>query len=137
MRKTSESSPFMSLSPRSIQLQGIINWLQGFARNRLDSAEADERRYIPPNVFLELGSQGLLGLQVPVSLKGLGLTTLEAMRVMEQLGAIDLSLAACVAVQNFLTGLPIRSHGSMRIRTLANSDCPPCWRWHSPSTSAA
>lgn len=107
----------MRFPSRSKAVKEQTKWLQEFASTRLDSQEADQRRHIPPHVFLELGRQGLLALQVPITQSGLGLTALDSLRIMEQLGAIDLSLGACVAVQNFLAGIPVRKHVSASLRT--------------------
>jgi alkylation response protein AidB-like acyl-CoA dehydrogenase len=65
------------------------------------------RKALPgPALVLELGNKGLLGMQVPVALGGLlGLSCFEQMRVQRQLGAIDLTLAFFVGLNN---GLGIR-----------------------------
>lgn len=106
-------SPFTSVSE---QTRRVLEWLRDFTSRNFDPAEAESRRHIPTDVFLHLGAKGLLALQVPVSEGGLGLPTCEALHVMEHLGAVDISLAACVAVQNYLSGIPIRRHGTMAVR---------------------
>jgi alkylation response protein AidB-like acyl-CoA dehydrogenase len=93
----------------------LLDGLQGFARDRFDAQRANRGEHIPREVFYELGERGVLGLTAPKTAGGLDLSISQAARVMEQIGAIDLSLAACVAVQNFLCGDPIRAHASRRV----------------------
>src|SRR2546428_74419 len=71
----------------------VISWLRKYAAGRINSNLIDERRCIPPYVVLDFGNRGLLGLRVPRRYGGLELTQADAIRVLEQLGAIDLTLA--------------------------------------------
>jgi alkylation response protein AidB-like acyl-CoA dehydrogenase len=80
----------------------LIHWLRSYASDRINSRVIDERRCIPPHVVLDFGNRGMLGLQVPVNLGGAGLGHRDAMRVVEQLAAIDLSLATFTVNHNFL-----------------------------------
>lgn len=89
----------------------IIAALQAFARDRLNLRLMDERRSPPPHVVLELGNLGVLGLQAPVALGGQGLLATDAMRVLEQVGAIDLSLGVMATLQNGLGLRPLLRHG--------------------------
>jgi acyl-CoA synthetase (AMP-forming)/AMP-acid ligase II/alkylation response protein AidB-like acyl-CoA dehydrogenase/acyl carrier protein len=85
----------------------LNEWLRAYARERINSRLIDERRSIPPSVVLDFGRQGLLGLQAPVRSGGLGLSTAGMMKVLEQLGAIDLTLATFVAGHNALGLRPV------------------------------
>ncbi|MEL6764710.1 MAG: acyl-CoA dehydrogenase family protein, partial [Cyanobacteria bacterium J06607_6] len=58
----------------------------------------DERRCLSPGVVLDFGNQGLLGMQVPTEYAGLGLGHQDMLRVLEQLGAIDPTLALFVGL---------------------------------------
>jgi acyl-CoA synthetase (AMP-forming)/AMP-acid ligase II/alkylation response protein AidB-like acyl-CoA dehydrogenase/acyl carrier protein len=85
----------------------VIAWLRDYAARRLDSRLADERRSLPPHVLLDFGMRGLLGLQAPRAGGGLALATVDLVRVMAQLAAIDLTLATLVGVHNGLGLRPL------------------------------
>ncbi len=89
----------------------LIQWLRSYANERVNSRLIDERRCIPPYIVLDLGNRGLLGLQVPESQGGLALNNSDTMRIMEQLGAIDQSLALVVFNHNILGTRPILKYG--------------------------
>lgn len=94
----------------------LVAWLRDYAARRLNSALMDARRCMPPHVALDFGNQGLLGMQVEPALGGAGLDTRGCVRVLEQLGAIDLTLATFVVVQNFLGIRPIMNHADPALR---------------------
>jgi acyl-CoA synthetase (AMP-forming)/AMP-acid ligase II/alkylation response protein AidB-like acyl-CoA dehydrogenase/acyl carrier protein len=94
----------------------MIDWLRQYAARRLQSRVGDERRTIAPYVVLDLGNQGFFGLQVPLRLGGAGLLTSDLLRVMEQLAAIDLTLATMVGVHNGLGVRTILQSGSQAMR---------------------
>ncbi len=75
----------------------LINWLREYASKRIDSRLIDERRCFPPHIFLDLGNKGFFGMHVSRKYGGLGLKTQDLLRVMEQIAAIDLSLATVFA----------------------------------------
>ncbi len=95
-----------------VRADALIAWLQGYAETRLNSQLIDERRMIPPYVVLDFGNQGLFGLQIPERWGGLGLRMGDTLRVLEQLAAIDLTLATFVCGSNLLGSRPIVRHGS-------------------------
>ena len=78
----------------------LIGWLRQYAEERIDSRLFDERRCVPPFVILDLGNRGILGMQIPEEYGGLALRNSDFMRVLEQLSAIDLSLASLVFIHN-------------------------------------
>lgn len=95
----------MNCVEESAAVSEINTWLRTLA-GRMDFRQMDARRCLAPHLVLELGNKGLLGMQVPVALGGLlGLSCFEQMRVQRQLGAIDLTLAFFVGLNN---GLGIR-----------------------------
>ena len=94
----------------------VIAWLRGYAARRLDSRLADERRSLPPHVLLDFGARGLLGLQAPRSSGGLALATVDLVRVMAQLAAIDLTLATLVGVHNGLGLRPLLRYAPEPLR---------------------
>src|SRR6187431_430194 len=78
------------------QVESLLSWLRAYAEARINSRLMDERRSIPPNVVLDFGNRGLLGIQVGKCFGGLALSNRSALRVFQQLAAIDLTLAAFV-----------------------------------------
>ncbi|MFO1045731.1 MAG: aminotransferase class I/II-fold pyridoxal phosphate-dependent enzyme [Planctomycetaceae bacterium] len=105
-------SPLASFSGSSAKADTLIEWLRDYAARKINSRVMDERRSVPPYVILDFGNHGLFGLQVSESLGGLGLSTSDALRVMEQLGAIDPTLALMVGIHNGLGLRPIQNFGS-------------------------
>jgi acyl-CoA synthetase (AMP-forming)/AMP-acid ligase II/alkylation response protein AidB-like acyl-CoA dehydrogenase/acyl carrier protein len=89
----------------------MISWLRQYAARRLDSRLIDERRTIPPYVVLDLGRQGFFGLQAPREYGGSALAAVDLMRVMQQLAAVDLTLATVVGVHNGLGLRPLLQFG--------------------------
>ncbi|MEO0540199.1 MAG: AMP-binding protein [Cyanobacteria bacterium P01_A01_bin.105] len=85
----------------------LIQWLRDYAKTSINSRMMDERRCLSPGVVLDFGNQGLLGMQVPAQYDGLGLGHRETIRVLEQLGAIDPTLALFVGLNNVLGIRPI------------------------------
>ncbi|MEM7500355.1 MAG: acyl-CoA dehydrogenase family protein, partial [Pseudomonadota bacterium] len=88
-----------------------IAGLRALAEERLNLSLMDERRTPPPHVVLELGNLGILGLQAPVEDGGLALSTPDAMRVLEQIGAIDISVGVMTILQNGLGLRPLMRFG--------------------------
>lgn len=74
----------------------LIHWLRHYATTHLDPLFADEHRHYPPHIFLDFGEKGLFGLHIAREYGGLDLNTEDMLRVIEQLGAIDLTLATLV-----------------------------------------
>lgn len=94
----------------------VIEWLQWYAENQYRPLLHDQRRCFSPDVILEAGMHGLLGLNVPEQHGGLGLSISSTMRVCQQLGSIDLSLATLLGNHNFLGILPVMKYGSTQLR---------------------
>lgn len=95
----------------------LTAWLRGYAASVLDSRLMDERRCMPPHVVLDFGNAGLLGLLVPQRWGGEGLSMRDAVHVFEQIGAIDITLAAFIGVHNVLGVLPILHGGSEELKS--------------------
>jgi acyl-CoA synthetase (AMP-forming)/AMP-acid ligase II/alkylation response protein AidB-like acyl-CoA dehydrogenase/acyl carrier protein len=91
---------------------GMIRWLRRYAERRLNSRVIDERRTIPPYVVLDLGNAGFFGLQVPRRFGGKELAAVDLMRVLEQLAAVDMTVATMVGVHNGLGLRPLLRFGS-------------------------
>ena len=94
----------------------LIAWLRDYAGRRINSRLMDERRSMPPSLVLDFGNVGLLGMQAPRAYGGLGMAESGFLRVVEQLGAIDQTLALFVTLNNVLGIRPIANHGSAAVR---------------------
>lgn len=93
----------------------VISWLREYATARINSNLIDERRCIPPYVVLDFGNHGLLGLRVPQRYGGLELMQADVVRVLEQLGGIDLTLATFLS--SHANGVhAIQKYGSSALR---------------------
>ncbi len=90
----------------------LIGWLRGYAADRINSRLMDERRCIPPYILLDFGNRGMMGMPVPESYGGLGLRHADTLRVLEQLAAIDLTLAAVVFLNGTNGIRPIQGHAT-------------------------
>ena len=99
-----------------VRADAIIDWLRSYADERLNSQLIDERRCIPPYVVLDFGNRGILGMQVEEKYGGTALGNRDAMRVVEQLAAIDLTLATFVVNNEFLGIRPIQRYATESVR---------------------
>ncbi len=102
-------------SPRA-EVYSHLEWLRSYAERRIDVTAIDERRTIPPHIILDFGNRGLLGMQIPREFGGLGFDTRGLLRVIEQLGAIDQTLALFVTLNNVLGVRPILRYASASVR---------------------
>src|SRR4051812_15299852 len=101
----------------SARAQACIDWLRDYAGRKINSRLIDERRSIPPYIVLDFGNQGLLGMQVPKALGGkLELSLYDMLKVIQQMAAIDMTLAAFVAFNNILGIQPIQKFATLAIR---------------------
>ena len=103
------------LAQSRARADAMIAWFRQYAARRLQSRVGDERRTIAPYVVLDLGNQGFFGLQVPARFGGAGLLTADLLRVMEQLAAVDLTIATMVGVHNGLGVRTILQAGSLAV----------------------
>ena len=71
----------------------VVGWLREYAGERLNSRLMDERRSIAPHVVLDFGNRGILGLQASTRYGGRDFGYGDTMKVVEQIGAIDQTLA--------------------------------------------
>lgn len=94
----------------------LISWLRDYSQARIDSRLFDERRCIPPYVVLDFGNHGVLGMQIPEQYGGLALRHSDFLKVLEQLAAIDLSLASLVFIHNANGVRPILGYATPQVR---------------------
>ncbi len=69
----------------------LISWIRDYAAVHIDSRLADQQGCFPPHVYLDLGNQGIFGMHASPEYGGSGLKTYDLLRVIEQVGAIDLT----------------------------------------------
>jgi alkylation response protein AidB-like acyl-CoA dehydrogenase/acyl carrier protein len=96
----------------SSRCETLLAWLRKYATDRIDSRLMDERRCIPPYVVLDFGNTGLMGLHLGQDYGGADFCWVDSLSVYEQVGAIDLTLAAFLGVHNILGTIPLRDHGT-------------------------
>jgi acyl-CoA synthetase (AMP-forming)/AMP-acid ligase II/alkylation response protein AidB-like acyl-CoA dehydrogenase/acyl carrier protein len=94
----------------------LIEWLRDYADDRVNSRLMDERRLIAPHVILDFGNHGVLGLQAPAEYGGQNFGYVDALKVLEQVGAIDETLAMMTIVHNWLGIWPIQHHAAPALR---------------------
>jgi len=97
-------------------VDALIAWIREYAETRVNSRLIDERRSIPPHIALDFGEQGLMGMQIPQAYGGLELNNEQALRIVEQLSAVDLTLAAFVGLNNSLGIRPILNYASEEVK---------------------
>ncbi len=88
--------PRMS-NPERDNVRALLATLRDFARDTIDSRAIDERAQIPPKVLSGLKARGFYGLWIPKSFGGVGLSASGYARVMQELGAIDASVAVTLS----------------------------------------
>ncbi len=106
-------SPYPRLRPDELEVvHGVIEKLRRFAETGIDAAAIDRDARIPDSVMAGLREIGVFGLSVPVELGGLGVGHGATARVIEELGAIDASVAVMVGAHLGI-GLPgLVRHGT-------------------------
>jgi acyl-CoA synthetase (AMP-forming)/AMP-acid ligase II/alkylation response protein AidB-like acyl-CoA dehydrogenase/acyl carrier protein len=95
---------------RSHAADRLIDWLRKNMPERVGWNRGGENTTIAQPLVLELGKQGLIGMQIDPRYGGLGLGHFDVTRVLEQLAAIDLSLCLFVGLNNALGLQPIAEH---------------------------
>ena len=93
-----------------------IAWLRSFAERRYSMQLVDARRSVQPQVLLELGNRGLLGVQVEEKYGGLALRNADIARLLDQAAAIDLSLGTFLLVCLFPGVRPLAAFGSPALK---------------------
>ncbi len=89
-----------------------IAWIRQYGRSRINSKIIDERRCVPPYIIMDMANRKLFGTLVPSSFGGQDLGYRSTLKIIEQLSAVDLTLAHILLVHNFLGTLPILAGGT-------------------------
>jgi alkylation response protein AidB-like acyl-CoA dehydrogenase len=108
------ASRYAAVSDAESRARGaaLLGWLRDFSERRFSSRLMDERRSIQPQVLLELGNHGFLGVQIEEKYGGLALRNREIQRALDQAAAIDLSLGTFLLVCLFPGIRPLAAFGS-------------------------
>ncbi len=95
-------APLSLLSPEDRLLQESV---RKFARNEIAPLvrEMDEAQKMSPSLIRKLFDQGLMGMEVPEQYGGFGASFFTAILAIEEIAAVDPSVAVMVDVQNTLT----------------------------------
>jgi alkylation response protein AidB-like acyl-CoA dehydrogenase len=80
------------------KIRRLVSSFREYAADHIDSRRIDEERWIPDEVYLELGERGLMGLYVPEEYGGQGLSQTGYGRVFEAIGQADGSLVVAMGV---------------------------------------
>jgi acyl-CoA dehydrogenase family protein 9 len=89
--------PYPEMEPdekESVSL--ILDNLRRFAETEIDAAKIDREHKIPDELLAKMKEMGLFGLTIPEEYGGIGLGSTAYARVVQELGAIDGSLAVTV-----------------------------------------
>jgi alkylation response protein AidB-like acyl-CoA dehydrogenase len=97
-------------------IENLKTWFREFCSERIDFMQSDERRTLPPHLFLELGRKGFFGLEGATTHGGLALKPSQAIQLMETVASVDMSVATLLSVHNFLSLKPLRQHSSETVR---------------------
>jgi alkylation response protein AidB-like acyl-CoA dehydrogenase len=89
--------PFPQLTPEEAQrTSDVVAALRRFFDEKVDSFRIDRDANIPRDVIAGLGKLGVLGMTAPIEYGGRGFRQLEYVRIMEEIGAHDASIAVFV-----------------------------------------
>ncbi len=116
-----EAQPDSARRERSARADHLIDWLRRHAAD-LINAHSAEGPSGSPLLLRDLARQGILGIQIDAHYGGLGLGNLDAVRVVEQLAAIDFALAMFVGLNNSLGIQPIAKHAGPELKALLLPD---------------
>jgi alkylation response protein AidB-like acyl-CoA dehydrogenase/acyl-CoA synthetase (AMP-forming)/AMP-acid ligase II/acyl carrier protein len=113
----------MEESPAASGADGdeLVSWWRSYA-TKLDLRGMDERRCIAPQLVLDFGNRGFLGLRAPRHNGGAALSVTGMMRVLREVAHVDLTLAAFIGVHNGLALAPLMQFGSEQQKSMYLAD---------------
>ncbi len=106
-----------STSNNTDDVESLLVWIREYSEKRISPNLMNERRTIMPHVLLDMGNKGLMGMVVPKEFGGLGFGFQDSNRVIQQMAAVDLSLAIFVGLNNVLGIFPIVQHASIETKS--------------------
>jgi acyl-CoA synthetase (AMP-forming)/AMP-acid ligase II/alkylation response protein AidB-like acyl-CoA dehydrogenase/acyl carrier protein len=106
----------LGLRAASQRADQVINWLRLHAVELSGASFAHEGHGLSSKLASVLASQGLLGLHVAFEHGGLGLGHFDSARVLEQLAAVDFSLALLIGANTYLGVQPIAKYANSHQR---------------------
>jgi acyl-CoA dehydrogenase family protein 9 len=80
------------------KVRALVQSFRDFAAENIDSRRIDDERWIPDEIYRQLGELGLMGLYVPEEYGGQGLSQVGYARVFEAIGQVDGSLTIGMGV---------------------------------------
>jgi len=92
----------------------LVHWLRQYPWKTEDTEI--RRKPVSPETLSDLAREGLLGMQVGSDHGGLALGHGDTVRVLEQLGGVDLGASLFVGLNNYLGVWPILRHGQLRLQ---------------------
>ncbi|HKO15219.1 MAG TPA: acyl-CoA dehydrogenase family protein [Gemmatimonadaceae bacterium] len=107
-----------ALTPLTPEQREIQHVAREFAEREVapHSAAWDRDQYFDPALIARLGELGFLGMLVPEQYDGLGLDTLTYLVALEEIAAVDASVAVMMGVHNSLPTQIIRTWGSEALK---------------------
>jgi acyl-CoA dehydrogenase family protein 9 len=94
------------------KVRALVQSFRAFAAENIDSRRIDEERWIPDEIYRQLGELGLMGLYVPEEYGGQGLSQVGYARVFEAIGQVDGSLTIGMGVHQSIGFKAIVMFGS-------------------------
>ncbi len=93
-----------ALTPLTEEQREIQQLARDFARSEIapHSAAWDRDAYFEPSLIPAMGRMGFLGMMIPEQYDGLGLDTLTYLLALEEIAAVDASVAVLMSVHNSL-----------------------------------
>lgn len=99
---------------RSPAVARLVQWARHYSRS--SGGTEIGRRSRDPESISEFARQGLLGMQVDAQSGGLAFRHGDTVRVLEQLGSVDLGASLFVGLNNYLGVWPILRHGQPQLQ---------------------
>lgn len=123
--------------------EDLRTWARGFAEKEIAPVadKIDRTDEYPRELLKKMGEYGLLGLNTPVEFGGLGLDTVSAVVVAEEIAKVSLSAGLIIGCQNGLVGFPISQFGTKEqkekyLRRLAKGDMIGCYGLTEPGAGS-
>jgi acyl-CoA dehydrogenase family member 9 len=109
--------PWPELDAREVDtLRPLLDGVRRYFHDGVDSANIDREQRIPAEVLGGLKELGLFGLVVPRRYGGAGLSTTGYARVLQELGALDASVAVTVAAHQSIGMKGLLLFGSLETK---------------------